>query len=213
MAPATGLRERKKQQTRRRIVEHARRLFLSKGFEPTTLSDIAEGADISVSTIFGYFPTKADILFDGYDERMQDFVRHIESRPEEQSAIDATVEWHRIRGEADAQAPAAEIEWRRRLRLLIDGDPTLQTQHRERYEVAQIALAEAVAHDLSEHPNDLRPQFIAAIKVGILVAASTFSSRANLDAQDAANIQAYADACLRAAADAVLEVPTPTQHA
>ena len=48
----------KKQETQRRIVECARKLFNDKGFQQTTTRDIAEAAGIAAGTMFNYFPTK-----------------------------------------------------------------------------------------------------------------------------------------------------------
>ncbi len=48
----------KKQETRRRILESARKLFIDKGFASTTTRDIAEAAGIATGTVFNYFPTK-----------------------------------------------------------------------------------------------------------------------------------------------------------
>ncbi len=48
----------KKQETRRRIVECARKLFNDKGFEQATTRDIADAAGIAAGTLFNYFPTK-----------------------------------------------------------------------------------------------------------------------------------------------------------
>ncbi len=62
--PETRLsrRERKKLRTRALIQQEALRLFLEKGFEATTIEEIAEAADIATSTFFNYFPTKEDVV-------------------------------------------------------------------------------------------------------------------------------------------------------
>ena len=57
-----GRRERKKLRTRALIQREALRLFLAKGFEATTIEEIAEAADIALSTFFNYFPTKEDVV-------------------------------------------------------------------------------------------------------------------------------------------------------
>ena len=58
-----GLRERKKLKTKTAIQKEAMRLFLEKGYEETTIDDIAEAVDISPSTFFNYFRTKEDVVF------------------------------------------------------------------------------------------------------------------------------------------------------
>lgn len=57
-----GLRERKKERTRSQIRETAMRLFAERGYEATTVQQIAEAADVSLSTLFRYFPTKAQLV-------------------------------------------------------------------------------------------------------------------------------------------------------
>lgn len=67
----------KKEQTRRRIVAGARKLFNDKGFEQTTTRDIAGAAGIAAGTMFNYFPTKEalamTIVLEALDEATTEF--------------------------------------------------------------------------------------------------------------------------------------------
>src|SRR5438309_1930906 len=74
--PRPGLRERKKARTRAEIQRHALRLFRRQGYEATTISQIAEAAEVSESTFFRYFPTKEDVvLWDEFDPVIVDAFR------------------------------------------------------------------------------------------------------------------------------------------
>jgi AcrR family transcriptional regulator len=64
---AAGLRERKKQQTRRAISDAATQLFMTRGFDNTTLGEVAEAAGVSEQTVLNYFPAKTDLFFDEAD--------------------------------------------------------------------------------------------------------------------------------------------------
>lgn len=59
-----GLRERKKAERRTAILEAARASFSTKGFDDTSIEGIAEAAEVSVGTVYNYFTTKSDLLFE-----------------------------------------------------------------------------------------------------------------------------------------------------
>jgi AcrR family transcriptional regulator len=59
--PAT-LRERKKAQTRAQILEAAQELIVERGYESTTMDEVAAQADVSRGTVFNYFPRKDAFL-------------------------------------------------------------------------------------------------------------------------------------------------------
>ena len=59
-----GLRERKKQATRRAISDAATELFMKNGFDNTSVAEIAQAVDVSPQTVLNYFPAKTDLFFD-----------------------------------------------------------------------------------------------------------------------------------------------------
>lgn len=79
--PNLGLRERKKARTRAEIQRQALRLIRKQGYEATTISQIAEAADISESTFFRYYPSKEDVILrDDFDEPL--FAAYVAQPPE-----------------------------------------------------------------------------------------------------------------------------------
>lgn len=62
MLPKPGLRERKKRLRLQRIIEVSHQLFVSKGFQDTTIQDIADEAGIGLGTLYLYAKGKDDLL-------------------------------------------------------------------------------------------------------------------------------------------------------
>ena len=58
----TGIRETKKRETRKAIMQAAISLFSRKGYEKTSIEELAKAAGVGKGTIYGYFQTKSDIL-------------------------------------------------------------------------------------------------------------------------------------------------------
>jgi len=59
---SSGVRRRKKQERKERIYRAALRLFREKGFDNTTVEEIARAAQVAKGTFFNYFPTKEAVL-------------------------------------------------------------------------------------------------------------------------------------------------------
>ncbi|HEY0194530.1 MAG TPA: helix-turn-helix domain-containing protein, partial [Kofleriaceae bacterium] len=76
-----GLRERKKQETRKRISDTATGLFMQRGFDKVTVAEIAELANVSKMTVFNYFARKEDMLFDREPEALELIRRAVVERP------------------------------------------------------------------------------------------------------------------------------------
>jgi len=61
MSREGSLRDRKRARTRHALVEAATDLFESKGYDETTVADIAASAEIGTRTFFSYFPSKEEV--------------------------------------------------------------------------------------------------------------------------------------------------------
>ncbi|MVO90022.1 TetR family transcriptional regulator [Streptomyces sp. p1417] len=88
---AEGLRERKKRQTKQRISDIATGLFLEHGFVTVTIAEIADAADVSVNTVYNYFPAKEDLFLDRGLEMTDRLSRWVRGRRAGESAADAVL--------------------------------------------------------------------------------------------------------------------------
>src|ERR1700749_3187832 len=88
-----GRRERKKQQTRETIARAALRLFAERGYDETTLAEIAEAADVAPRTIFAYFERKEDILLCEEGNFLAALKRKLDERPGGTTTVDTLREF------------------------------------------------------------------------------------------------------------------------
>jgi AcrR family transcriptional regulator len=153
--PATGLRERKKRETRDAIARAALALFVERGYDETTLAEIADAAGVSTRTIFAYFPGKEDILFSTMQTMRDALVQALAERPAGTDALTALR--HFILASAHEKT-----EQEQKLGQVIACDPTLVSHQRARMADLQEVLGAAIAEDLGVGADDLRPQVAAA---------------------------------------------------
>jgi len=76
-----GLRERTRQAMRDELAELALRMFVDRGFDETTVDDVARAAGMSKRTFFRYFPSKEDVIFGGVDDLGEQVAEEIRARP------------------------------------------------------------------------------------------------------------------------------------
>ncbi|WP_297617425.1 TetR/AcrR family transcriptional regulator [Nocardia sp.] len=78
--PPSALRDRKRERTRRALFEAAVELFEARGYDATTVADIAAAAEVGTRTFFNYFASKEELLFPEPDERVQSAAQAIATR-------------------------------------------------------------------------------------------------------------------------------------
>jgi AcrR family transcriptional regulator len=150
-----GLRERKKLQTRERIASVALDLFAERGYDHTTLAEIAEAADVSPRTIFAYFQSKEDILFCDEPLLYERLERTLRERPPGATTVDALREFVSSFDEFDEHA--------RLRKRIIGASEGLRTSERARSAPMEELVTESIARDLGDvGPDDIRPRLIAA---------------------------------------------------
>jgi AcrR family transcriptional regulator len=120
-----------------RLVAAAMTLFGERGFESTTVAEIAEHAGLTKRTFFRYFADKREVLFYGADQLEELFVTAVAQAPADATPLDAVM--------AALDAAAAVFEERREFAVkrqqIIAANPELQ----ERELIKLASLAEAVA--------------------------------------------------------------------
>ncbi len=84
-----GLRERKKDRTRARLIEAAIELSERQGFDPTTVEQIAALADVSPRTFSRYFATKGAVIHALVDEIVEAIAEQLLRQPAELGELDA----------------------------------------------------------------------------------------------------------------------------
>jgi AcrR family transcriptional regulator len=149
-----GLRERKKQQTRETIERVALELFARRGYDETTLAEIAEAADVSPRTIFSYFESKEDILFCDEQAFFVRLEQALTQRPPGTTTVDA------LRGFLSSAAMSDEPT--RLRKQIIAANKGLRASERARTAPVEQLVAESIARDLDAGADDLRPVLIAA---------------------------------------------------
>src|SRR4051812_5221769 len=87
--PPKGLRERKKQRTRARLIDAAMSLCLEQGYEQTTVEQIAAAADVAPRTFSRYFATKDAVFLTLIEDFAEQLVIELAAVPDEVGPLEA----------------------------------------------------------------------------------------------------------------------------
>jgi AcrR family transcriptional regulator len=165
--PEIGLRERKKQETRRRIAETARRLFSERGFDQVTVAEVARAADVSTQTVFNYFATKEDLVYWRLGAFEEHLLAAVRDRPPGESALAAFRGFLLdMRGLVRSPEPGAAEQLEAMTRM-IAASPALLAREQQIYAQYTDAIAALLAGETSADPGDLEPWIAANALTGV----------------------------------------------
>jgi AcrR family transcriptional regulator len=187
MTTELGLRERKKRQTRRAIAEAAKRLFLERGFDQVSVAEVARAADVSEQTVFNYFPSKEDLVFERMDTFEHELLSAVRERPEGESPLRAFVRFI-----LDRSDTAMAGEGRRRvaeLTRLVTASPSLMARERQIVAKYTEALAALLAEE-SGAADDIEPRLAAEAMMALHRSLIDFARRRAASRKSSADIAA-----------------------
>ncbi|NBE92361.1 TetR family transcriptional regulator [Nonomuraea sp. KC401] len=183
MTEATGLRQRKKERTRRQLIDAALRLFKDQGYEQTTINQIAEAAELSPSTFFLHFSSKDDVVFAEHRDRIDLPLLAIRDRTAGEPPLDVLVRAiNRVAASERELLNIASESGRLRVSLLLSV-PALRAR-------ALLVIMDAqrqVAAELQTTYPDILDPVGAATMVGLIsgavVGAAIAAVEADMDCQ------------------------------
>jgi len=166
---AGGLRERKKARTRAAIQHQALVLFQERGYDATTIEQVAQAAEVAVSTVFRYFPAKEDlVLTDEYDSLLAEALREqppgLEPVEAMRRSLRAVLSGLRADEVADMRARAT-------LALAV---PALRAAMLDQLAQAISLITDMVARQTGRSGDDYAVHTLAGAIFGVLISAEFY---------------------------------------
>jgi AcrR family transcriptional regulator len=180
-----GLRERKKQETRRAISAIATMLFAERGFDNVTVAEIAEAAGVSKMTVFNYFPRKEDLFLDRHADRLRELEEVIRTRDPDESVLAAMRRYqhellaarHPLSGAISGARPFFEI---------VRSSPALVHRTYEHEHETRDMLARVLAEEMDDRTE---AELVATLLGGALNAIFDRAVNRIVNGDDAADVQ------------------------
>jgi AcrR family transcriptional regulator len=161
-------RARKKAATKQSIQEHALRLFMEKGYDATTVDEIAAAAGVSHMTFFRYFPRKEAVVeYDEYDPMLEELVA---ARPPDEPPLTAL--HAAVRAGLEAILATDREALLQRTRLVLS-NPALRSRNVIAQDTTRDLFARALARRAGLPSPDLASTVQASAALGAIGAAMT----------------------------------------
>jgi AcrR family transcriptional regulator len=160
-----GVRERRRQETRAKIVDAAAELFAERGFDTVSVMEIARRAGVVEKTVFNHFPVKEGLVFDADPPIRAALLDAVRRRPAGESVSAAAgsfvVAAVSLLGSPDAAAGVAQMA------RVIRGSRTLQVREREILGDLTNALAGLIAEETGARAEHIEPWLAAHAVLGL----------------------------------------------
>lgn len=169
-----NLRERTRRAVQKAIAEAAHALFVERGYDATTVNDIAAAAGMSQRSVFRYYLSKEEIILGDFDFAADEMLAVLRSRPSDEPV------WESLRRVFDVLVTEADAPQTRTLAASINrvvfGTPALFARYLQRLQHMQEAVVEALIERARTAgapyaAEDPAPRALAAAAFGCLVAA------------------------------------------
>ncbi|MGY1917172.1 TetR/AcrR family transcriptional regulator [Blastococcus sp. SYSU DS0973] len=161
----SGLRERRRQQTRNRIVDAATELFAERGFDAVSVVEIAQRAGVVEKTVFNHFPVKEGLVFDTDPPMRAALLDAVRRRPAGESVAAAAgsfvVAAISLLGTPEAADGVGQMA------RVIRGSRTLQIREREILGELTGSLADLIAEETAAKPGQIEPWLAAHAILGL----------------------------------------------
>lgn len=142
----TGRRERKKARTRQALADAAVRLFTERGFDDVGVREVAEAADVSLSTLFKHFPSKEALVFDLDEDVESALVAAVRDRAPGQPVLHALRD-HMVHARTAVRTDDPTF-------VLVETTPALRDYARRMWSRHEKTLAAALAEATGLAPED-----------------------------------------------------------
>lgn len=166
-----GWRERKKALTRRALIEAGLRLFRERGYQETSIAQVAAAAGVAPRTFFGYFAGKEELVFADTPARIETALRVVGERAPEDTVADVLT---RVADETLAGNPGdLDLMGLAPGRMeLVTSTPSLQGAALHRLWTAERRLAEALVRSFPEDLDAVSAAMIVGSFAGAVMGAA-----------------------------------------
>ncbi|MGI5491983.1 TetR family transcriptional regulator [Microtetraspora malaysiensis] len=158
-----GLRERKKQKTRIALIDAALDLFLTHGYDITTVDQIAAVVDVSPRTFFRYFASKEEVALSPCRDGQEIFASELAARPSDEPPYQAVTRAMRAALAAMRDGDPVEVDRFVKVRRLMEETPSLFAAQMCLIAQSERRLAEEVARRRGTDVDDLHTQFVVSV--------------------------------------------------